>query len=108
MINNSRLTDKVQEIIPKAGSAFIVISEERRITKVINQLITGHTNLNYMIAKIDNTNCELGDTCKVKESISHYLYDCKIYEEDSSDFIWDIGKLPFPTHLGKYFLKLGK
>ena len=25
-----------------------------------------------------------------------------------SDFIWDFGKLPFPTHLGKYFIKLGK
>ena len=22
-----------------------------------------------------------------------------------SDFIWDFGKLPFPTHLGKYFIK---
>ena len=27
---------------------------------------------------------------------------------DSSDFIWDFGKLPFPTHLGKYFIKIGK
>ena len=26
----------------------------------------------------------------------------------SSDFIWDFGKLPFPTHLGKYFTKIGK
>ena len=25
-----------------------------------------------------------------------------------SDFIWDSGKLPFPTHLGKYFIKFGK
>ena len=25
-----------------------------------------------------------------------------------SDFIWDFGKLPFPTHLGKYFMKIGK
>ena len=25
-----------------------------------------------------------------------------------SDFIWDYGKLPFPTHLGKYFIKIGK
>ena len=45
LMDNSRLTDKVQEIIPKIGSAFVVKSEERRITKVINQLITGHTNL---------------------------------------------------------------
>ena len=27
---------------------------------------------------------------------------------DHSDFIWDFGKLPFPTHLGKYFIKIGK
>ena len=26
----------------------------------------------------------------------------------SSDFIWDFGKLHFPTHLGKYFIKIGK
>ena len=25
-----------------------------------------------------------------------------------SDFIWEFGKLPFPTHLGKYFIKIGK
>ena len=25
-----------------------------------------------------------------------------------SGFIWDFGKLPFPTHLGKYFIKIGK
>ena len=27
---------------------------------------------------------------------------------DSSNFIWDFGKLPFPEHLGKYFIKIGK
>ena len=27
---------------------------------------------------------------------------------DVSDFIWDFGKLPFPTHLGKYYIKIGK
>ena len=26
----------------------------------------------------------------------------------SSDFIWDFGKLPVPSHLGKYFIKSGK
>ena len=25
-----------------------------------------------------------------------------------SDFIWDFGNLPFPTYLGKYFIKIGK
>ena len=27
---------------------------------------------------------------------------------ECSGFIWDFGKLPFPTHLGKYFIKIGK
>ena len=31
-----------------------------------------------------------------------------IYFNIISDFIWDFGKLPFPTHLGKYFIKIGK
>ena len=26
----------------------------------------------------------------------------------NSGFIWDFGKLPFPSHLGKYFIKSGK
>ena len=25
-----------------------------------------------------------------------------------SDFIWEVRKLPFPSHLGKYFIKIGK
>ena len=25
-----------------------------------------------------------------------------------SEFIWDFGKQPFPSHLGKYFNKIGK
>ena len=33
---------------------------------------------------------------------------CKIDGNNLSDFIWDFGKLPFPTHLGKYFIKIGK
>ena len=26
----------------------------------------------------------------------------------SSDFIWNFRKLPFPSHLGKYFIKIEK
>ena len=31
-----------------------------------------------------------------------------VSNKSSSDFIWDFGKIPFPTHLGKYFIKIGK
>ena len=42
------------------------------------------------------------------------IYICSIFIMKSylpqifSDFIWDFGKLPFPEHLGKYFIKIGK
>ena len=35
-----------------------------------------------MMSKIDNTKSELCDTCKVKETINHYIYDCDTYDED--------------------------
>ena len=30
------------------------------------------------------------------------------YHMQASDFIWDFGKLPFPVHLRKYFINIGK
>ena len=81
-MKNSGLTDKVQEIIPKADNAFKVKSEERRITRVINQLISGNSCLNYMPGKIDNTKSGLCDNCKVKETTNHYMYDCESDDEE--------------------------
>ena len=41
------------------------------------------------------------------EYLKHrFLMIDKLYS--FSDFIWDFGKLPFPIHLGKYFIKIGK
>ena len=31
-----------------------------------------------------------------------------ILSSAASDFIWDFRKLPFPSHLGKYIIKIGK
>ena len=48
---------------------------------------------------------------------THTKYGMKIFEFDMlmifdlltlPQVIWDFGKLPFPTHLGKYFIKIGK
>ena len=42
------------------------------------------------------------------------LYCKKIYtqitreQSDHSDFIWNFGTLPFPSHLGIYIIKIGK
>ena len=32
----------------------------------------------------------------------------KYQSKNISDIIWDFGKLPFPTHLGKYLIKIEK
>ena len=59
----------------------------------MNQLISGNSNLNYMIAKIDNTKSELCDTCKVKETINHYIYDFYTYDEDRKMLEKDIERI---------------
>ena len=41
-----------------------------------------------------------------KKCLKYVITTCNHY--GYSDFIWDFGKLPFPTHLGKYFIKIGK
>ena len=33
------------------------------------------------------------DTCNVKETINHYIYDCKIYDEDRKVLEKDIERL---------------
>ena len=39
---------------------------------------------------------------------THLLYPRNKILLKASDFIWDFGKLPFLTHLGKYFIRIGK
>ena len=46
-----------------------------------------------MMAKEINTKSDLCDTCKVKETISNYIYDCKIYEEDRNVLEKDVERI---------------
>ena len=43
----------------------------------------------------------------LRSSIFDNVFDCHL-SGVSSDFIWNFRKLPFPSHLGKYFIKIGK
>ena len=85
-------TDKFQSD-QSQDQAFVVKSEERKVSRVMNQLISGNSYLNYMIPKIDNTKSELCDTCKVKETINHYIYDCDTYDEDRQMLEKDIERI---------------
>ena len=58
MVDNSKTTDKIHETITNVGTAFVVKNEERRVTRVINQLISGYAYLNYMVSKIDTSKSE--------------------------------------------------
>ena len=44
-------------------------------------------------SKIDNAKSELCDTCKVKETINHYIYDCATYDEDRKMLEKDIERI---------------
>ena len=51
--------------------------------------------------------CSLSNICLFKTLHMHVCmsaYSTPV----PSDFIWDFRKLPFPSHLGKYFIKIGK
>ena len=93
LMNNSGLTDTVQDLIPKAGNACIVKPEERRIARAINQLISGNSNLSYMLGKMTRKKSELCENCKVEETINHYMYDCESYEEDRRILERDIERI---------------
>ena len=49
--------------------------------------------------------------CNLQMVSFGYLSVCAMFSKDArlrSDFIWDFRKLPFPSHLGKYFITFGK
>ena len=59
--------------------------------------------------------CDIGG--QISKLLYHYPFYVILTREHqnfrnkywfNSDFIWDFGKLPFPTHLGKYIIKNGK
>ena len=63
------------------------------------QLRTGHIPLNFYlrrIRKIDSAMClkcnEIPGVLQVNESISHFLFDCRAYDEARRDLIAKIGR----------------
>ena len=97
MVDNSKTTDKIHETITQVGTAFVVKNEERRVTRVINQLISGNAYLNYMVSKIDTSKSELCDSCKTRETINHYLYDCERYNRERIELEKDLERI-LTTH----------
>ena len=47
-------------------------------------------------------------SARVYNNLSVNLPLYRFQSAGGSDFIWDFGKLPFPSHLGKYFIEIRK
>ena len=55
-------------------------------------------NLNYLISKIDNNKTDKCETCNKKETVRHYIYDCKkndternLLEKETEDILKEFG-----------------
>lgn len=77
---NSTKSDRLQEIITKVGKPQTSI-RDRKVETVINQIISGQVGLNYYTSMIDTTKSALCETCSDKETIQHYIFHCKKYEQ---------------------------
>ena len=65
-------------------------------------------NLNYRISKIDNTKTDKCETCNKKETIIHYIYDCKkfdternLLEKETEDVLKEFGLHKLSSTYGK-------
>ena len=76
--DNSTKTDLLQEVISEVEK-HQANTGDREVESTINQIITGQVALNYLKTKIDNTKSDKCDFCDKKETIQHYIFECKQY-----------------------------
>lgn len=55
---------------------------ERDRSRFAKSLLCGHSQLNYHLSKINNNKSQLCLTCKVPETMEHFLFDCLTYKEE--------------------------
>ena len=72
------------QIIPNIENVTKYTGEERKFTMFINQITTGQINLNYLISKIYNTKTDRCETCNKRETVRHFIYDCKKFDTESN------------------------
>ena len=74
----SKVKESFQEVFPEVGEKKAV-QVGRSTDVVINQLITGHCQLNVHMAKILEDRGEECQHCGQVETVIHYVYDCPHY-----------------------------
>ena len=79
--SNSKVKEKFQEIFPEVGinkTPFI----DRRTEVTVNQIITGHCQLNHHMAKLSDQISGNCPNCGEEETIQHFIYECPAYKTE--------------------------
>ena len=76
--------EKIQEIFTDVGKRNCYGEGDRITFSIINQLLSGHTQLNSHRAKIDKNISQMCTICKIPEDTEHFLFHCDAYKEE-----WD-------------------
>ena len=74
--------DKIQELFTEVGKRNCYGEGDRLIFSLVNQLLSGHTQLNSYRSKIDKAVSQMCTVCNVSEDTEHFLFHCDAYKEE--------------------------
>ena len=74
--------EKIQEIYTEVGKRNCYGEGDRLTFSLVNQLLSGHTQLNSHRSKIDKTVSPMCTVCNVPEDTEHFLFHCDAYKEE--------------------------
>lgn len=73
-----------------------ILADRKEVPWEINQIATGHCNLNSYLARIGKKDNALWSCCLEEENVHHYVFTCNKYEnfrkglgKDKTDSIWN-------------------
>ena len=58
---------------------------DRHTFSIINQLVSGHANLNVYKSKLDKKESPLCIKCQLPEDVEHYMFHCYRYDEERKE-----------------------
>uniref|UniRef100_A0A673MAK6 Uncharacterized LOC107721237 n=1 Tax=Sinocyclocheilus rhinocerous TaxID=307959 RepID=A0A673MAK6_9TELE len=79
-------------LINKVSQKIRHIGKTRKEEVVYNRILLGHSNLNSTLKILGKHPNGLCEQCKVEETVTHVILECKKYEEERSNMIVEIKK----------------
>ena len=74
--------EKIQELFTDVGKRNCYGEGDRLSFTIVNQLLSGHTQLNRHRAKIDKNRSQMCTIYKIPEDTEHFLFHCDVYKEE--------------------------